>query len=84
MKASAISTARKCSRGRRRLGKKATAGVISFTTARPADEVFAAARVAYEFPAEEVPGDAVVSGTLSGRIGVRVAIPEDGVAMDFA
>lgn len=55
-------------------GKNATAGVISLTTAKPTDELEVTARGYYEFEAQELRGEAVLSGPLTDTIGGRLAI----------
>jgi outer membrane receptor protein involved in Fe transport len=55
-------------------GKNATAGVISLTTAKPGDEFEAIGRAYYEFEAEEVRAEAILSGPITETLGGRVAI----------
>lgn len=55
-------------------GKNATAGVISIKTADPTDHWEFKARTSYEFKAEQVQLEGVVSGPLSDTLGVRVAV----------
>lgn len=55
-------------------GKNATAGVISLTTAKPGDELEAIGRAYYEFEAQEVRGEAILSGPISETLGGRVAL----------
>ncbi len=55
-------------------GKNATAGVISLTTAKPGDEFEAIGRAYYEFEAQELRGEAILSGPITETIGGRVAI----------
>lgn len=55
-------------------GKNATAGVVSLTTADPTDELYTKARVGYEFKAEQVVLEGVMSGPVSDTLGVRVAL----------
>ena len=55
-------------------GKNATAGVISLTTADPGSLPEYMARVGYEFGAENLYGEAVVSQPLTDNLGVRVAV----------
>jgi outer membrane receptor protein involved in Fe transport len=64
-------------------GKNATAGVVSLTTAKPTEELEAIARAYYEFEAEEMRLEGVLSGplteTIGGRIAVRYARMYDGL-----
>lgn len=55
-------------------GKNATAGVISLTTAKPGDELEAIGRTYYEFEAQEVRAEAIVSGPITETLGGRVAV----------
>lgn len=55
-------------------GKNATAGVISITTADPGSRFEGRLRTGYEFNAEEVYGEAVLSGPLSDTFGARLAL----------
>lgn len=55
-------------------GKNATAGVISLSTADSGREFEAYARAGYEFRAEELSGEAVISTPLSETLGVRLAL----------
>lgn len=54
-------------------GKNATAGVVSITTADPGDKLEIIARTGYEFKAEQVYGEGIVSTPLTDRLGIRVA-----------
>lgn len=54
-------------------GKNATAGVISLTTAKPTDELEAIGRLYYEFEAQEVRTEAILSGPLTETLGGRLA-----------
>ncbi|MGE4430397.1 MAG: TonB-dependent receptor [Sphingobium sp.] len=54
-------------------GKNATAGVVSITTADPGSELEVITRAGYEFAAEQVYGEAIVSSPLTDRLGIRVA-----------
>jgi outer membrane receptor protein involved in Fe transport len=54
-------------------GKNATAGVISLTTAKPGEEFEAIGRAYYEFEAQEVRTEAIVSGPLTEALGARLA-----------
>jgi outer membrane receptor protein involved in Fe transport len=54
-------------------GKNATAGAISLTTAKPTKELEAIARTYYEFEAQEVRLEGIVSGPLTDAIGGRLA-----------
>jgi outer membrane receptor protein involved in Fe transport len=58
-------------------GKNATAGVISLTTAKPTEELEATGRLYYEFEAQEVRTEAIVSGPLTDTIGGRLAFRWD-------
>lgn len=55
-------------------GKNSPAGVISITTAGPTDHFEVGGRVVYEFVADEVSGEAHVSGPITDTLGGRVAI----------
>jgi outer membrane receptor protein involved in Fe transport len=55
-------------------GKNATAGVISITTADPADRPEFSAKAAYEFESQEIRGEAVASMPITETLGVRVAV----------
>lgn len=55
-------------------GKNATAGVISLTTADPTDQLYVKARAGYEFQAEQVVLEGVLSGPLSDTLGARLAV----------
>jgi outer membrane receptor protein involved in Fe transport len=55
-------------------GKNATAGVLSFTSASPSDEFEALGRIGYEFTADTVVAEGVVSGPINDEIGVRLAV----------
>jgi len=55
-------------------GKNATAGVVSLTTADPTDTLYVKGRVGYEFKAEQVVLETVVSGPISDTLGARLAI----------
>ncbi|MEG8012952.1 TonB-dependent receptor plug domain-containing protein [Sphingomonas sp. 22R3R2A-7] len=55
-------------------GKNSPAGVISITTAGPTDRFEVGGRVGYEFVADEVSGEAHVSGPITETLGGRVAI----------
>lgn len=55
-------------------GKNATAGVISLTTADPTDKFEVRGRASYEFKAEQVMLEGIVSGPLSDTLGARFAI----------
>lgn len=55
-------------------GKNATAGVISLTTADPGDELEIIGRVGYEFHAEQLQGEVIVSTPITDTLGVRVAV----------
>lgn len=55
-------------------GKNASAGVLSFTSADPGDTFEAMGRVGYEFEAETVVGEAMVSGPVTDDIGMRFAV----------
>lgn len=58
-------------------GKNATAGVVSITTANPTDTFEGSSRLGYEFRAQQVYGEQILSGpltdTLKGRVAVRLA-----------
>ena len=55
-------------------GKNATAGVVAVSTADPGDELEVLGRVGYEFNAQEVQLEGIVSGPLSDNLGARLAI----------
>ncbi|WP_249341596.1 TonB-dependent receptor [Sphingomonas sp. 3P27F8] len=55
-------------------GKNATAGVISLSTADPGDKPELIGRVGYEFNAQQVYGEAIISTPISDNAGLRVAI----------
>ncbi|WBH17767.1 TonB-dependent receptor [Sphingomonas radiodurans] len=55
-------------------GKNATAGVISLTTADPGDRAEYIGRVGYEFRADQLYGEGIVSTPLTDTLGLRVAI----------
>jgi iron complex outermembrane receptor protein len=55
-------------------GKNNSAGLISMRTANPGDSFEAMARVGYEFEADEIMSEAVVSGPLSDKFGIRLAV----------
>lgn len=54
-------------------GKNSTAGVISFRTADPGDEVEVKAKVGYEFESREKRAELVYSTPLSDTVGLRLA-----------
>lgn len=54
-------------------GKNATAGVVSITTADPGYELEVIARAGYEFTAQQIIGEAIVSTPLTDTLGVRIA-----------
>ncbi|MFA7441012.1 MAG: TonB-dependent receptor [Sphingomonadaceae bacterium] len=54
-------------------GKNATAGVISITTNDPTDELEVMARAGYEFNAQQILGEAHISGPVTETLGFRVA-----------
>jgi outer membrane receptor protein involved in Fe transport len=53
-------------------GKNATAGVISITTANPTNHFTASARLGYEFNAQKVLGEGIISGPLGDTLGFRL------------
>ena len=55
-------------------GKNATAGVVSLTTADPTDTLYVKARAGYEFKADQVVLEGVVSGPLSETLSARLAV----------
>lgn len=55
-------------------GKNNTAGVISLSTANPTNDWQFSARAGYEFVGDEASLDGVISGPLSDRFGVRLAV----------
>jgi iron complex outermembrane recepter protein len=54
-------------------GKAAPAGVISVTTADPADEAEVRVRGGYEIEAEETVGELILSGPVTDTLGLRLA-----------
>ena len=54
-------------------GKNSTAGVISFRTNDPGDKLELIGRTGYEFESREWRGEAIVSGPLGDKAGIRVA-----------
>lgn len=55
-------------------GKNATAGVISVQTADPTSDWTGSVRARYEFNAQEVGLEGVISGPLTDTLGLRVAV----------
>ncbi|MBI1179703.1 MAG: TonB-dependent receptor [Alphaproteobacteria bacterium] len=55
-------------------GKNATAGVISFTTADPTDDLEAMVRVGFEAKAQELFTEAFISGPVNDKLGLRLAV----------
>lgn len=55
-------------------GKNATAGVISIATANPTDHFTSLLRAGYEFNAQKVYGETVLSGPLGDRLGFRIGV----------
>ena len=55
-------------------GKNATAGVVNINTANPTDKFEARVRTGYEFTAENVFGEAVVSGPITDKLSARFAV----------
>lgn len=55
-------------------GKNNTAGVIALVSADPTSELSGFARVGYEFVADEIIGEAAVSGPLTDTLGARLAV----------
>ncbi|MEN3951196.1 TonB-dependent receptor [Iodidimonas sp. SYSU 1G8] len=55
-------------------GKNATAGVISIETNDPTDEFEVIGRLGYEFRTETIKGEAIVSGPISDKLGMRLAV----------
>lgn len=55
-------------------GKNSPAGVISIKTADPGDKLEIMSRIGYEFNAQEMRADLVVSTPLTSTLGVRVAL----------
>jgi iron complex outermembrane receptor protein len=54
-------------------GKNSPAGVVSITSAGPGDEFEFIARLFYEFEADEFKGEAIVSGPINDKVGLRFA-----------
>lgn len=69
-------------------GKNATAGVISISTANPTNEFENITRVGYEFNAQQIYGEQIVSGpitdTLRARVAVRLSEMLEGYARNLA
>ena len=61
-------------------GKNSPAGVVSITTQAPTDELSGYVRAGYEFNADELYGEAAVSGPLSDTLNARLAVR--GAGMD--
>lgn len=55
-------------------GKNSPAGVISLTSAAPTDTFEASVRAGYEFEAEEIVTEAMVSGPVTDSLSARVAL----------
>ncbi len=55
-------------------GKNATAGVVSITSADPTSKTEYIARVGYETTAEQAYGEAIVSGPITDKLSIRVAV----------
>lgn len=55
-------------------GKNATAGVISITTADPTSKPEFMAKAAYEFESQQIQGEAIASGPITDRLGIRIAV----------
>lgn len=55
-------------------GKNASAGVISLVTADPTDQTEIRLRTGYEFNAQEVMAEAILSGPVTENLGLRLAI----------
>lgn len=55
-------------------GKNATAGVVSITTANPTKTFFGSSRVGYEFNAQQIYGEQVISGPLTDTLSARLAV----------
>ena len=55
-------------------GKNATAGLISIRTANPGDKLEVIGRAGYEFTADQVYGEGIVSAPLSDTFGIRIAV----------
>lgn len=55
-------------------GKSSPAGVISIRTADPGDKLEVMARTGYEFEANELRGEAVISGPVTDTLGMRLAV----------
>ena len=58
-------------------GKNSPAGVISLISANPSDHFEASLKTGYEFKADEVYTEAVISGPLSDTLGARLAVRGD-------
>ncbi|GGC39839.1 TonB-dependent receptor [Novosphingobium marinum] len=55
-------------------GKNATAGVVSMTTKNPGPDFEVIVRGGFEFNADELTGEAIVSGPVSDTLGVRAGV----------
>lgn len=60
-------------------GKNSPAGVISIRTADPGDEFELIARSGYEFNADEIRGDLVLSTPVTQTLGIRVALSASNI-----
>ena len=69
-------------------GKNATAGVISLTSKDPGDRFESKAQVGYEFKTAEPSVDAMISGPVTDKLGLRLALHwsdmQDGLARNVA
>jgi outer membrane receptor protein involved in Fe transport len=54
-------------------GKNSPAGVISLTSANPGPDWEFIARLSYEFEGSEVVGEAIASGPINDKVGIRLA-----------
>lgn len=55
-------------------GKNSPGGVVAIRTADPTDQLSAGGKIAYEFNAREIRGEAFVAGPITENLGVRVAV----------
>lgn len=55
-------------------GKNSPGGILTLRTANPGDDFETLARVGYEFEADEILSEAVVSGPITDQFGARLAV----------
>ncbi|MBI1179929.1 MAG: TonB-dependent receptor plug domain-containing protein [Alphaproteobacteria bacterium] len=64
-------------------GKNATAGVISIETNDPGDDFELLARVGYEFRTKDLKAEAIVSGPVNDKFGIRLAVKSSNMFGGF-